>query len=58
MVIDSSAFVAILLGDPADTAFISAITADRTRLAGAATMMEAGMVILSRKGEQGLTDFR
>jgi ribonuclease VapC len=58
MVIDSSAFVAILLGEPEDTAFIDAITADQTRLAGAATMMEAGMVMLGRKGEQGLADLR
>ena len=56
--IDSSAFIAILLGEPEAEAFIVAIAADRTRLASAATMLEAGMVTLSRKGEPGLAEFR
>lgn len=58
MVIDSSAFMAILLAEPEERAFIAAITADRTRLASAATMLETSMVILSRKGEAGLAEFR
>ena len=41
MVIDSSVVVAILLGEPEHTAFIEAITAYRTRIAGAATVFEA-----------------
>jgi hypothetical protein len=43
---------------PIEKRVSESITADPTRLAGAATMMEAGMVILSRKGEQGLEDLR
>ncbi len=58
MVIDSSAFVAILLKEPEQTTFIEAITADPTRIAGAATMFETSMVILTRRGETGLADFR
>jgi len=58
MVIDSSAFIAVLLGEPEQTAFIDAITAERTRLASAATVLETSMVLLSRKGEAGLAEFR
>ena len=58
MVIDSSAFVAILLGEPEQTAFIEAITADPTRVSGSPTVFEAALVILSRHGEAGLADFR
>jgi ribonuclease VapC len=58
MVIDSSAFVAILLGEPEQAAFVDAITADPTRIAGAPTVLETSMVILSRRGEAGLAEFR
>ena len=58
MAIDSSAFNAALLGEPEEETFIKAITADRTRLASAATMLETSMVILSRRGEPGLAEFR
>ena len=58
MVIDSSALVAILLQEPEQLRFIDAITADRTRLCGVASVLETSMVILSRRGEPGLTDFR
>lgn len=58
MVIDSSALIAILLGEPEQTLFIEAITADRIRLVGAPTLLETSMVILTRRGEPGLADFR
>ena len=58
MVIDSSAFVSIMLGEPEQTPFIEAITADATRIAGAPTLLETSMVILSRRGEAGLAEFR
>src|SRR5690349_3023108 len=58
MIIDSSALVAILLKEPEQTAFIAAITADRTRLCGAPTLVETGMVIVSRRGEAGLAELR
>ncbi len=56
MVVDTSALVAILLGEPEQGSFIQAITADRTRIVGAATVFETSMVILSRRGERGLSD--
>ena len=58
MVIDSSAFVAILLGEPERSTFVDAITADPTRIAGAPTVLETSLVILSRLGEAGLGEFR
>jgi ribonuclease VapC len=58
MVIDSSAFVAILQGEPEQAAFIEAITADRTRLSSVATVLETSMAPLGRRGEAGLADFR
>jgi ribonuclease VapC len=58
MVIDSSAFIAILLGEPEQAAFVDAITADPTRIAGAPTLLETSIVILNRLGEAGLTEFR
>jgi ribonuclease VapC len=58
MVIDSSALVAILLNEPEQTSLIDAITADRTRICGAPTLVETGMVIMSRRGEPGLAELR
>jgi ribonuclease VapC len=58
MVIDTSAFIAILLGERERGAFIEAIMLDRTRLSGAPTVLETSMVILTRRGEAGLADFR
>ena len=58
MVIDSSAFVSIMLGEPEQTAFIEAISAAPTRIAGAPTVLETSMVLLSRRGEAGLAEFR
>jgi ribonuclease VapC len=58
MVIDGSAFVAILSGEPEQAAFIEAITADPTRIAGAPSLLETSMVLLSRSGEAGLAEFR
>lgn len=58
MVIDSSAFVAILLGEPEQIAFIEAIAADMTRISGAPTVLETSLVLLTRRGDAGLADFR
>jgi ribonuclease VapC len=58
MVIDSSALIAIMIGEPERRRFIDAITSAETRLVGAPTMMEASMVVLSRTGEEGLRDLR
>ena len=51
MVIDTSALVAILENEPERRAFVEAIAADAVRLVSAATVLEAGIVIESRRGE-------
>lgn len=51
MVIDTSALVAILLGEPPTDRLIAAIDADSTRLVSAATVVELSLVILGRYGE-------
>jgi ribonuclease VapC len=53
MVIDTSAVVAILLGESEAEVFASAIADDPKRLIGAFTALEAGIVIESKKGESG-----
>jgi ribonuclease VapC len=57
MVIDSSALLAIVLGEPERRRFIEAITAADVRLVAASTMFEASMVALSRT-ETRLRDLR
>ena len=49
MVIDSSALVAILLGEPELEQFNSLIDADSVRLVSAASLLEASIVLESRK---------
>ena len=58
MVIDSSALIAIILGEPERRSFIEAIASTDTRLVAAPTMLEASMVLLSRTGEDRLRDLR
>lgn len=53
MVIDTSAIVAIALGEPEATAFEQRIAYDPVRLISAPTMLEAAMVIEARLGEPG-----
>lgn len=53
MVIDASALVAILLGEPEAQRLAEAIAADPNRLVGAPTLVEASAVLLGRKGAQG-----
>jgi ribonuclease VapC len=53
MVIDTSALLAILLGEPDAEAFAAAIEADPKRLLSAATALEAAIVIEARKGPSG-----
>ena len=56
MVIDSSAFVAIVAGEPERAPFSQAIVSQPIRLASAATLLETTMVVLGRKGEPGVTE--
>jgi ribonuclease VapC len=51
MVIDTSALIAILFDEPERHHFNELIEADETRLISAATLVEAALVIESRRGE-------
>ncbi len=53
MVIDTSAVMAILLGEPEAEPYAVAIEADPTRLMSAATAFESALVIETRKGPAG-----
>jgi ribonuclease VapC len=53
MVIDTSALVAMLLGEPEAEALAEAIAADPRRLLSAVSALESGIVIEARKGEPG-----
>ncbi len=51
MVIDTSALVAILFDEPERHQFNELIEADETRLLSAGTLLEAALVVESRRGE-------
>jgi ribonuclease VapC len=53
MVIDTSALIALLLGEPETEALAQTIAVARTRLVSAFTVLEAGIVIEARKGGAG-----
>lgn len=60
MVIDSSALVAILLGEPEAAAFEAACYAAPVRMIGAPSLLETAMVLIGRLGPAGrgaLEDF-
>jgi len=54
MVIDSSALVAVLLQEPDTHAIAAALSAERRRVIGAPTLLEASMVVESRLGIEGV----
>lgn len=53
MVLDTSALLAILFGEPEMDGMVRAIAADESRLVGAATVVEASAVMKARKGPGG-----
>jgi ribonuclease VapC len=53
MVIDTSALIAILLGEPEAEPFALAIAGDPKRLVSAFTALETAIVIEAKKGESG-----
>ena len=57
MVIDTSAVIAILRGEPDAVAFAEAIQSDQTRLMSAASALEAALVIEAQKGPAGGREF-
>lgn len=56
MVIDTSAIVAILGNEPGAEALRQAIVADPVRLVPATCLLEARMVVASRRGEHALAE--
>ena len=57
MVIDTSALVAIFLSEPERQSFLDNIIAAETRLVSAATVLEAGRVLETRRGESAGREF-
>jgi ribonuclease VapC len=53
MVIDTSAIIAILAGEPDRDIFINSIIADQKRLVSAVSALECAIVIEARYGEKG-----
>lgn len=51
MVIDASAILAVLLGEPEAAEFIEAIAKDSKRLVSTVSILEASVVLEARKGE-------
>lgn len=51
MVLDTSAILAVLFDEPERPAFVRAIAGARRRLVSAATLLEASIVVESRRGE-------
>ena len=56
MVIDSSALLAILFGEPEARALTTAVNADGTRLISAPTLLECSIVLAARYGDAGLRE--
>ncbi len=54
MVIDSSALVAILLGEPESESFIDAVVGAEVVRISAATFVETSMILESRRGAAGI----
>jgi ribonuclease VapC len=57
MIIDTSAALAVVLGEPGFEVFASAISASATRRISAASFLEASIVAETRAGDRGLRQF-
>jgi ribonuclease VapC len=53
MVIDTSAVIAILFSEPEAARLIAAIDEDTVRIIGAPTLVEAGAVMIAKRGPTG-----
>ena len=53
MIVDTSALIAILFGEPEGAALVNAIIAAPVRLVAAPTLVEASAVLFARKGPSG-----
>jgi len=56
MVIDTSALIAIFLGEPEADRFDEAIAKAKTRLLPATRLLEAGMALVARRDERSVND--
>lgn len=56
MVLDTSALVAVLLGEPERDAFIDALVGAHDPIISAATLLEASIVMQAKIGDQGVAD--
>jgi ribonuclease VapC len=56
MVVDTSALLAVLLGEPERDRFIELLSAARDPLISAATLVEASIVMRARFGDDGVGD--
>ena len=54
MVVDTSALLAVLWGEPEAEKFVALLAAARDPLISAATLLEASMVIHARTGDRGV----
>ena len=57
MVVDSSAVLAVLFNEPERDAFADALSAAAVRLMSSVNVLEAAVVVLSRKGTHGAREF-
>jgi ribonuclease VapC len=57
MIVDTSAALAVVLGEPGFEVFASAISASETRRISAASFLEASIVAETRAGDRGLRQF-
>jgi ribonuclease VapC len=56
MVVDTSALLAILLGEPEGESFARAVAADPRRLVSAMSVLEASTVLLARRGQAAVRE--
>lgn len=54
MVVDASALLAIMLGEPEQERFVEMLALAARRSVSAATVVECGLVLTSRRGEGGV----
>jgi ribonuclease VapC len=57
MIVDTSAALAVVLGEPGFEVFAGAISASETRRISAASFVEASIVAETRAGDRGLRQF-
>ncbi len=55
MVIDTSALIAVLLGEPSGSALLDAVENAANRIICSVSILEAGMVLRARSGERAVT---